>query len=295
MDLFLQQLISGIASGSLYSILALGMVLIYRSTGTLNFAQGQMAMFSTFVAWSALSTAMGFWPALFLTLLSAMAMGALVEWLIVRRVEGTGDLNSLIVALGLFLVFDGLALYIWGPLPRGFGPFSVFSGGASCAGDVCIGRLNLGILAASVIIMALLYLLFQRTRFGLAMRASAQNRLASRLVGIPVGRMLSTGWALGTAVGAIAGILAAQSLGLDSRTMFFVLLFALAAAALGGLDSPVGAVVGGLIIGVVKNMAGTYTPSSVGSIDLAVAFAVIVLVLMVRPTGIFGRPTRRRV
>ena len=295
MDLFLQQLVSGIASGSLYSILALGMVLIYRSTGTFNFAQGQMAMFSTFVAWSALGTAMGFWPALFLTLLSALAMGALVEWLIVRRVEGTTELNSLIVALGLFLVFDGLALYIWGPLPRGFGPFSIFSGGASCTGDLCIGRLNLGILAASMVIMALLYLLFQRTKFGLAMRATAQNRLASRLVGIPVGRMLSTGWGLGTAVGAIAGILAAQSLGLDTSTMFFVLLFALAAAVLGGLDSPAGAVAGGLIIGVVKNMAGTYTPSSVGSIDLTVAFAVIVLVLMVRPTGIFGRTARRRV
>lgn len=295
MDLFLQQLIGGIASGSLYGILALGIVLIYRSTGTLNFAQGQMAMFSTFVAWSALSTAMGFWPAFFLTLLSAMAMGALVEWLIVRRVEGTSQLNSLIVALGLFLVFDGLALYIWGPLPKGFGPFSVFSGGASCVGGVCIGRLNLGILAVSVVITALLYLLFQRTRFGLAMRATAQNRLASRLVGIPVGRMLSTGWGLGTAVGAIAGILAAQSLGLDIRTMFFVLLFALSAAVLGGLDSPAGAVAGGLVIGVVKNMAGTYTPSGVGSIDLAVAFGIIVLVLMVRPTGIFGRPARRRV
>ena len=295
MDLFLQQLIGGIASGSLYGILALGIVLIYRSTGTLNFAQGQMAMFSTFVAWSALSTAMGFWPAFFLTLLSAMAMGALVEWLIVRRVEGTSQLNSLIVALGLFLVFDGLALYIWGPLPKGFGPFSVFSGGASCAGGVCIGRLNLGILAVSIVITALLYLLFQRTRFGLAMRATAQNRLASRLVGIPVGRMLSTGWGLGTAVGAIAGILAAQSLGLDIRTMFFVLLFALSAAVLGGLDSPAGAVAGGLVIGVVKNMAGTYTPSGVGSVDLAVAFGIIVLVLMVRPTGIFGRPARRRV
>ncbi len=295
MDLFLQQLISGIASGSLFAILALALVLIYRSTGTFNFAQGQMAMFSTFVAWSALGTVMGFWPAFFLTLLSAMAMGAIVEWLIVRRVEGTSELNSLIIALGLFLIFDGLALYIWGPLPRGFGPFSVFSGAASCAGDVCIGRLNLGILVATLVIMVLLFLLFQRTGFGLAMRATAQNRLASRLVGIPVGRMLSMGWGLGTAVGAIAGILAAQSLGLDTSTMFFVLLFALAAAVVGGLDSPVGAVVGGLIIGVVKNMAGTYVPSGVGGLDLTIAFAVIVLVLMVRPTGIFGRSTQRRV
>ena len=295
MDLFLQQLISGVASGSLFAILALAMVLIYRSTGTFNFAQGQMAMFSTFVAWSALGTAMGFWPAFFLTLLSALAMGAVVERLIVRRVEGTSDLNLLIVSLGLFLVFDGLALYIWDPLPRGFGPFSVFSGPASCAGGVCIGRLNLGILVVAVVIMALLFLLFQRTRFGLAMRATAQNRLASRLVGIPVGRMLSMGWGLGTAVGAIAGILAAQSLGLDTGVMFNVLLFSLAAAVLGGLDSPLGSVVGGLTIGVVKNMAGTYIPSSVGGMDLTIAFAVIVLVLMVRPTGIFGRPEQRRV
>ena len=295
MDLFLQQLISGIASGSLFAILALAMVLIYRSTGTFNFAQGQMAMFTTFIAWSALETAMGFWPAFFLTLLSAMAMGVVVERLIVRRVEGTSELNVLIVSLGLFLIFDGLALYIWGPLPRGFGPFSVFSGAASCAGDICIGRLNLGILVVVVVIMVLLFLLFQRTEFGLAMRATAQNRLASRLVGIPVGRMLSMGWGLGTAVGAIAGILVAQNLGLDTGTMLNVLLFALTAAVLGGLDSPVGSVVGGLAIGVVKNIAGTYVPSSVGGMDLTIALAVIVLVLMIRPTGIFGRSTQRRV
>ncbi len=295
MDLFLQQLISGVASGSLFAILALAIVLVYRATGTFNFAQGQMAMFSTFIAWSALGTAMGFWPAFFLTLLAATAMGALVERLIVRSVEGTSELNVLIVSLGLFLIFDGLALYIWGPLPRGFGPFSVFEGSASCAGDICIGRLSLGILVVAVVIMAFLFLLFQRTGFGLAMRATAQNRLASRLVGIPVGRMLSMGWGLGTAVGAISGILVAQNLGLDTNTMFNVLLFALTAAILGGLDSPVGAVVGGLAIGAVKNLAGTYVPSSVGGMDLTIAFGLIVLVLMLRPGGIFGRTQQRRV
>ena len=295
MDQFLQQLISGIASGSLFAILALAIVLVYRSTGILNFAQGQMAMFTTFIAWTALESGLGFWLAFFVTLMAAMALGALVERLIMRRVEGTFELNSLIVALGLFLIFDGLALFIWGALPRGFGPFNVFSGSPSCAGDVCIGRLSLGILVAVVIIMALLYLLFQRTNFGLAMRATAQNRLASRLVGIPVGRMLSVGWGLGAAVGAVAGILVAQNLGLDTGTMFSVLLFALAAAVLGGLDSPVGAVVGGLTIGVVKNMAGTYVPSSVGGTDLTIAFALIVVVLMVRPAGLFGRPLQRRV
>ena len=295
MDLFLQQFVSGIASGSLFSILALAIVLIYRSTGVLNFAQGQMAMFTTFITWSALATAMGFWPVFFLTLLAAAAMGAAVERLIVRRVEATSELNTLIVALGLFLVFDGLALYIWGPLPRGFGPFSIFSGAPSCVGEVCIGRLSLGILVVAVIIMALLFVLFQWTKFGLAMRATAQNRVASRLVGIPVGRMLSAGWGLAAVVGAVAGILVAQILGLDTNTMFSVLLFALAAAVLGGLDSPAGAMVGGLAIGVVKNLAGTYIPASVGSVDLTVAFVLIVLVLMVRPTGLFGRPLQRRV
>ena len=295
MQLFLQQFVSGIASGSLFAIMALAIVLIYRSTRVLNFAQGQMAVFTTFITWSILGTALGFWPAFFLTLLVAMAIGALVERLVVRRVQEASELNTAIVALGLFLVFDGLALFIWGPEPRGFGPFSVFSGSASCAGDVCIGRLSIGILAVSVIMMALLYVLFQRTGFGLAMRATAQNRLASRLVGIPVDRMLNVGWGLGTAVGAVAGILVAQSLGLDVAFMFSVLLFALAAAVVGGLDSPVGAVVGGLTIGVVKNFAGTYVPSSVGSLDLTIAFALIVVVLMVRPNGVFGRTQQWRV
>ena len=295
MELFLQQLISGIASGSLFAILALAIVLTYRSTGILNFAQGNMAMFTTFIAWSALGSIFGFWLAFAVTLLAAMAMGALVERTIVRHVEGKAELNSLIVTLGLFLVFDGLALYIWGPLPRGFGPFSVFSGGPTCVGEVCIGRLNLGILVIAVGVMASLFMLFQRTGLGLAMRATAQNRIASQLVGIRVDRLLSLGWGLGAAVGAVAGILVAQNLGLDTGTMFSVLLFALAAAIVGGLDSPLGAVVGGLAIGVVKNMAGTYIPSSVGGTDLTIAFALIVLVLMVRPTGLFGRTAHRRV
>ena len=295
MELFLQQIVSGVASGSLFAILALAIVLINRSTRTFNFAQGQMAMVTTFVAWSVMTTALGFWPAFFVALLAAAAMGAIVELLIVRRVEGTTELNTLIVTLGLFIIFDGVALYIWGSLPRGFGPFSVFSGSPFCSGGVCIGRLSLGILVTSVITMALLFLLFQRTGFGLAMRATAQNRLASRLVGIPVGRMLATGWALAAVVGAVAGILVAQILGLDTGTMFFVLFFAITAAVLGGLDSPVGAVVGGLFIGVVRNMAGTYIPSSVGNLDLTIALALVVVVLMVRPTGLFGRREQRRV
>lgn len=293
-SLFLQQVASGIASGSGFAILALAIVLIYRSTSILNFAQGEMAMFSTFLAWTFM-TRMDFWPAFFLAIICAVAIGASLELFILRPVEQAPVLNSVIVTLGLFTMFNGLALWIWGSQPKGFGPFSFFSGSAVCVSDICIGRPSLGILAGAAIIMVLLYGLFQFTKLGLAMRATAQNRLASQLVGIPVGRMLTLGWALSAGAGAVAGALISQNFGLTTSTFLPILLFAFAAAVVGGLDSPVGAIVGGLLIGIVRNMAGTYVPSDVGSVDLAVAFVVIVLVLMLKPTGIFGRATVRRV
>jgi branched-chain amino acid transport system permease protein len=293
-SLFAQQLLSGVASGSVFAILALALVLIYRSTHVLNFAQGEMAMFTTFISWTFM-TRMDFWPAFMLAVLVAAAIGASLEMLVLRPVENAAPLNSVIVTLGLFTVFNGLALWIWGPQPKSFGPFSVFDGHAMCAGEVCIGRLNLGIMVVAFIVMTVLYLLFQRTAVGLAMRATAQNRLASQLVGIPVARMLALGWALSAAVGAIAGVMVVQSVGLTTSSLFAVLLFAFAAAVLGGLDSPVGAIVGGIIIGIVKNMAGTYVPTTFGNVDITTAFLVIVVVLMIRPAGLFGRPERRRV
>ncbi|MCH7510729.1 MAG: branched-chain amino acid ABC transporter permease [Chloroflexi bacterium] len=300
-SLFAQQVLSGIASGSLFAILALAVVLIYRSTDVLNFGQGEMAMFTTFIAWSFM-TQMPLWPAFFLTLLVAAAMGAALERLVLRPVEEAPVLNAVIVTLGLYTIFTGLALRVWGPLPKGFGPFTldflffeIDLAGPVCAGEVCIGKLSVATFVAAVIIMALLFVLFQKTMLGLAMRATAQNRTASRLVGIPVGRMLSVGWGLSAAVGAVAGVFVAQNVGLSTGSLAAILIFAFAAAVLGGLDSPVGAIVGGLTIGVVRNLAGTYVPSEVGSVDLVVAFLLIVLVLMVRPTGIFGRRALRRV
>jgi branched-chain amino acid transport system permease protein len=291
---FLQQFLSGVASGSVFAILALAIVLIYRSTGILNFAQGEMAMFTTFICWSFM-TRMEFWPAFFLTILVAAFIGGALERFVLRRVEGGPPLNSLIVTLGLFTFFNGLALYIWGPLPKAFGPFSVFNGDAICSGDVCIGRLNVGILVVAFIVTALLYVLFQRTKLGLAMRATAENRLASQLVGIPIGNMLTLGWALSAAVGAVAGVMVTQSVSLTTSSLFAVLLYAFAAAVLGGLDSPLGAIIGGITVGVAKNMAATYVPSDVGSVDVVLAFAMIVIVLMIRPTGLLGRPPARRV
>ena len=295
-SLFAQQVISGISSGSLFAILGLAIVMIYRSTSVLNFAQGEMALFTTFLTWSFL-TRMDFWPAFLLAILVAAVLGGALERFVLRPVEQAPVLNSLIVTLGLFTIFNGLVLYIWGADPKNFGPFSVFKGDAVCAGDVCIGRLSIGVLVVTVVIMAGLYVLFAHTKVGLGMRATAQNRLASQLVGIPVGRMLTAGWALSAAVGAVAGVLVAQdtALTVSPSPLFSVLLYAFAGAVLGGLDSPVGAVVGGLTVGVVKNLGSVYVPADVGNVDVSLAFALIVIVLMVRPAGLFGRPAQRRV
>ena len=291
MEQFLQQVVSGIASGSVFAILALSIVMIYRSTTILNFAQGEMALFGTFIAWTFMTT-MDFWPAFFLALVVAAVMGAALERFVLRPVEEAPVLNALIVTLGLFTVFSGLSLTVWGSLPKSFGPYSVFKGPPIDLGPASIGRANVGILIGALIVMAVLFLLFQRTNLGLAMRAVAQNRLAARLVGIRVGQMLSIGWGISAVVGAVAGVLVAQTSGLSLGLMFSVLLYAFAAAVLGGLDSPVGAIVGGLAIGIIKNMAGTYIDPGV---DVTVAFIVIVVVLMIRPTGIFGQRVLKRV
>lgn len=302
-SLFAQQIISGISTGSLFAILALAIVMIYRSTSVLNFAQGEMALFTTFIVWSFLTDfwdlgfTLSFWPAFLVVIAIAAVIGALLELFVLRPVEQAPVLNSLIVTLGLFTIFNGLTLYVWGADPRSFGPFSVFKGEAVCAGDVCIGRLSIGVLVATGLIMVVLYLLFSRTKLGLGMRATAQNRLASQLVGIPVGRMLTAGWAVSAAVGAVAGVLVAQdtALTVSPSPLFSVLLYAFAGAVLGGLDSPVGAVVGGLTVGVMKNLASVYVPADVGNVDVTLAFATIVIVLMLRPEGLFGRPAQRRV
>jgi branched-chain amino acid transport system permease protein len=288
---FTQQVVSGVASGGVFAILALALVMIYRSTAVLNFAQGEMALFSTFIAWTFLTT-MNFWSAFFLSLVVAAVMGAALERFVLRPVEEAAVLNALIVTLGLFTVFSSLSLTVWGSLPKSFGPFSVFKGPAVDLGPASIGRAYLGILIAAMVVTVFLFLLFQHTKVGLAMRAVSQNRLASRLVGIRVGQILSIGWGLASALGAVAGVLVAQVSGLSLGLMFNVLLFAFAAAVLGGLDSPIGAIVGGLAIGVTKNLASTYIDPGV---DVTVAFLIIVLVLMVRPTGIFGRQVLKRV
>ncbi len=292
MEQFVQQVATGLSTGSLYAILALALVLIYRSTGVVNFAQGEMAMFTTFVCWSFINWELHFWIAFFLTLLVAGIFGALVEVVLMRPVENAPPLNSVILTLGLFTVIGSVALRIWQGQPKSFPSPEVFEGAPLTLGPAAISRPNIGVFCMSVLIMVVIYLLFNYTKVGLAMRAAAQNRIASELVGIRVGRMLALGWALSAMVGAVAGMLLAPTIFLSPSMMLGVLIFAFAAAVLGGLDSPLGAIVGGLTLGVVQNLAGTYIGSE---IDITVAFLVIIVVLLVRPTGLFGRRVLGRV
>lgn len=290
-ELLAQQIVTGISIGSIYAIVALSIVLIYRSTSVVNFAQGEIAMFTTFISWSFLLR-MDFWPALLLTVLVAFFIGGMLEIVIMRPVEQASPLNSIVVTLGLLTIFNSAALWRYGSLPKPFPKPEVFTGAPLEVGAVTISRLNVGILGMAFMIMVVLFLLFNHTKLGLAMRATAQNATASRLVGINVSRMLALGWALAAAVGAVAGMLTAASLSLSVDMMFSILLFAFAAAVLGGLDSPGGAIIGGMGVGILQALAGTYVSSQV---DITIAFAVIVAVLVVRPTGLFGKRIMRRV
>jgi branched-chain amino acid transport system permease protein len=292
MDQFIQQFATGLSTGSLYAIIALALVLIYRSTGIVNFAQGDMAMFMTFVAWSIWNWNGEFWIAFFATLVIAFAFGALIEMITLRPVETGPVLNPIIVTIGIVLVLESIALRIWQGQPKAFPTPAVFQGAPLSLGPADISRTNVGVFCMSLLIMGLIYLFFNHTKVGLAMRATAQNRVAGSLVGVRVGRMLAMGWALSAMVGAVAGMLLAPTLFLSPSMMAGVLLFAFAAAVLGGLDSPGGAIVGGLTMGVVQNMAGTYIGSD---IDITVAFIVIIAILLVRPRGIFGRKAIQRV
>ncbi len=311
-ELFFSQIMAGLATGSIYGLVALGIVLIYRSTDVLNFAQGEMALLVTFVGWS-LVLALGagganYWLIFFILLALAGAMGAFVERTLIRPVEGAPVLNAVIVTLGLFVIFRGLVAFIWaqGELPKGFPATPLGSQLKPVSewinhdlwGFAKITQHQFWVIIIAAAVMVALYLLFNHTKLGLAMRATAQNPLASRLMGINVGRMLMLGWALATMVGAVGGILVAPILSLDLVMMLRVILFAFAAAVLGGLDSPPGAIVGGVIIGVVQNLASTYSfgPVFFGpELSLPIALLVLVVILLVRPTGIFGRKAVRRV
>ena len=291
MQEFLQQVVSGIASGGIFASLALALVLIYNAMGLVNFAQGEMAMFATFIAFTLIDHGMSYWIALPATLVIAFAGGVVIQRVVIRPVERAPVLTLVIVTLGLATLFNGLAGFLFGYVPRSFpSPFSVQT--VTILGAVVSFR-DLGVIGVSAIVLVLIYLLLQRTTLGLSMRAAAHNPDASRLLGVRVSWMLALGWGLASAVGALSGIMVAPILLLEPNMMQTIIIYAFAAAVLGGIESPLGAVVGGLIVGVTVNLAGAYLVG--GDLQLAVAFLIIVAVLVVRPNGLLGRPSVRRV
>ena len=291
MQEFTQQVVSGIASGAIFASLALALVLIYNAMGLVNFAQGEMAMFATFVAYTLIERGLSYWIALPLAVLIAFAGGVLIQRVVIRPVERAPVLTLVIVTLGLATLVNGLAGFAFGYIPRSFpSPFSVQT--INLLGALVSFR-DLGVIAVSGVVLVLIYLLLQRTTLGLTMRAAAHNPDASRLLGIRVSWMLALGWGLASAVGALSGIMVAPILLLEPNMMQTIIIYAFAAAVLGGIESPLGAVVGGLIVGVTVNLAGAYLVG--GDLQLAVAFLIIVAVLIVKPNGLFGRPSVRRV
>ena len=286
-----QQIVSGLAAGGIYALLALAIVLIYRSTRVVNFAQGEMAMFTTFVAWWLIHRGLSYWVAFVLTIGFAFVGGIVLERVVVRPVENAPPVAVVILTLGLFFVLNGLAFWIWTPevktLPSAFSTRPVRVGGVAFSIE------DLGIIAVSLGVVIALWLFFRFTKLGLGMRAAALNPDSSRLTGIRVGWMLALGWGLAAALGAVAGVLDAPP-SFDQNFMQPILLYALAGAVLGGLDSPTGAVVGSLLIGVVINLAGTYVGFVGTALRLPVALGAILLVLLLRPSGLFGRAALRR-
>ena len=291
---FWQQVVSGLASGGIYASLALAIVLIYRSTRVINFAQGEMGMFTTFIAWW-LVTDVGwpYWGAFFATLAIAFVGGVLVERVVIRPVENAPVLTVVIVTIGLLIALNGAAFWIWGGESRGFP--SAFSTRPIHIGGVAFSIQDFGVIGVSIAAVVVLYLFFRFTKLGLGLRAAALNRDASRLVGVRVGWMLGLGWGLAAVLGALSGMMVAPSVFLDPNMMRSVLLYALAAAVLGGLESPLGAVVGGLALGVALNLIGTYVGFVGNELKLPFALVVILGILLVRPAGLFGRAGVRRV
>jgi branched-chain amino acid transport system permease protein len=290
---FAQQVTSGLAAGAIYASLALALVLIYQTTNVVNFAQGEMATFTTYVAWTMMHHGVKYWPAFVLTLLIAFGGGVTVERVLIRPLEHRPEIVIVILTIGMFIAINGLDGWIFGPEVKAFE--SPFPNRSVVVGGVSISIQDIGTFGVCLGTVVALWLFFRLTTLGLAMRAVAFNPDASRLMGVRVGWMLALGWGFAAVLGAIAGMMAAPTVFLDPDMMLVVLVYAFAAAVLGGIDSPVGAVVGGLLIGVVVNLLGAYVNFVGQELRLPTALAVLLLVLVIRPSGLFGRVVVRKV
>lgn len=299
MERFLQYLFDGISQGSIYALLALGLVIIYRGSGHLNFAQGEMAMISAFLAWWYADLGLSPWLAVVVSAMTAFVVAMGIERFVIRPIGHRSPFAVVVAAIGLFLGFNALAPFAWKiTIPEAFESLFpnepddfVRIGGAEWREQY------VGVLAVLGITSVVLYLLFQRTRFGLAMRAVASNPESSPLVGIRTGQVLAVSWGLAAAVGALGGAMVASLRGnVDASMMFTIFFAATAAATLGGYDSLFGAVFGGLVLGVFENMVAGYQPDLVGQeLKGVVSLLVILVVLLIKPSGLFGSQRVERV
>ena len=284
MDAFLHQVLAGLATGGIYASLALALVMIYQATHLVNFAQGEMAMFTTYIAWSLINAGMPYWPAFLLTVAFAFVFGILVERLVIRPVEDAPVLAVVVVFIALLVILNSLTGWIYTYTIKSFpSPFP----NEPLFGIRYMSPHELGAIGITLAVLLALYGFFRFTPLGLAMRAAAQNPESSRLVGIRVGWMLALGWGLAAAIGAVAGMMVAPIVYLDPNMMGGILLYAFAAALVGGIDNPWGAVFGGFLVGVLENVLGAFVIGN--ELKLSVALVLIVGVLLVRPSGFFGR------
>jgi len=292
--IFAQQTVSGVAIGVVYGSLALALVLIYRATEVINFAQGEMAMATTYIAYQLILWGLSYWEAFFITLVLAFVFGVVVQLAVVRPVAHKSVIAVVIVTVGLFILIDGIVAWIWTAdikfMPAPFGNHAYNLGG------VAISRQDLGTIAITLVSVVVLWALFRFTKLGLGMRAAALRPASASLVGVRVDRMLAVGWGLAAVLGAVAGLMAEPAvLVLQPTFMQPILLYGFAAAVLGGLESPAGAVVGGIAIGVFVNLVGQYVHFVTSDVRQPVAFAVLLVVLLIKPTGLFGRRRVRKV
>ena len=290
MDAFIHQLLAGLATGGIYASVALALVMIYQATHHINFAQGEMAMFSTFIAWSLMQAGLPYWAAFVATVVLSFVLAAVVEFAVIRPMHDKPVLSVVVVFIGLLVIFHSLAGWLFGYTIKQFP--SPFPSDAWFASSMMSAH-EVGAIFVTLCVVALLFSFFRFTPLGLAMRAAAQNAASSRLVGINVGRMLMLGWGLAGAIGAVAGMMVAPVVFLDPHMMSGVLLYAFAGALIGGIDNPVGAVLGGFIVGVLENLIGTYVVGT--ELKLSVALVLIVGVLIVKPSGLMGRTIVTRV
>jgi branched-chain amino acid transport system permease protein len=294
MQLFIEQVLNGVGNGVVYGSVALALVLIFRTTGVLNFAQGEMALFSTYISWKLTTTGMPVVAAIAISMAVAFIAGGVIERTLIRPMEGRSALNVVIITLGLFLGLNSLAQLIFGTDPQRM-PSPFPAGSIDLLGDARLQKETLGLIAVLLVECLGLWLLLNRTRLGLKLRAVAANRESARLHGIKSGSMLMLGWAMSAALGALAGsLVAAERTGFDSSLMQTILVYALAAAALGGFDSIWGAVICGLAVGVADALTIQYVDALDG-IEVVLPLGLILVVLVLMPNGIFGKRTVERV